>query len=112
MSFRDIGLDLLGGGMQGAGAGAAASDGNPYVTGAFAVGGALQRVMAGFRDKPAERMNLRLGSQEIAMNDLQIEAQRRINDEDRKRKLKMRKVQDVISRIFGGFGAKPAAEVP
>lgn len=108
MSFGSIGLDFMGGATAGAGAGASVSAGNPYVTAAFAVGGGLQRVLAGQADKPAERMNLRLGKQEIAMNDLDIATKERANRDAQMQKAKMRAVQDVLSKIFSNYGKAAA----
>lgn len=111
MSFGRIGLDFLGGGMEGAGAGAgvaaamktAGMKASPWVPLSMMAGGALQRVMAGFADRPAERMNLRLGNQQIAMNDLEIEARRRMDEEERKAKKKNRAIQDMLSGIFSQY---------
>lgn len=105
MSLSRVGLDFMGGAMEGAGAGApiSASTGNPYAMLFMAGAGALNRVMAGFADQPAERMQMRLGNQQIAMNDLQIEAQRRASEEERKALRKNRMVQDALSSIFSRY---------
>jgi hypothetical protein len=115
MSFGRIGMDFLGGGMEGAGAGAMTAAGLkmagatvapyaiPLVAGMAGVG-ALTRILGGLADKPAERMHMRLGSQQVALNDLEIEARRRAGNEERRALMKNRKLQDVISGIFGSYG--------
>lgn len=107
MSFNRIGLDFLGGGMEGAGAGAkvAAATGSAWAVPLMVAGGALNRVLAGQADAPAEQMQMRLGSQNIQLNDLQIEAQRRAGDEQRKALKKNRMLQDAVSAIFSRYNA-------
>lgn len=114
MSFGRIGMDFLGGGMEGAGAGAMVSVGlkaagiaNPYaipLIAGMAGAGALNRILGGLADKPGERMQMRLGNQQVALNDLEIEARRRAGNEERRALMKNRKLQDVISGIFGAYG--------
>lgn len=113
MSFGRIGLDFLGGAGEGVGQGATISAGlkaagfsNPYAVPLMAgLGGlsAMERILQGLGDKKADRMNIRLGEQEIAMNDQALEAKRRLLEEDRKAKQKNRALQDMLSGIFGRY---------
>ena len=116
MSFESSGLDFLGGGMQGAGMGATIAAG--LKTAGFAAGpyavplmagmagvGALTRVLGGLADDPQEKMQMRLGGQQVQMNDLQIAAQNRAANQERAAIKKNRMLQDALSSIFGRYQA-------
>jgi hypothetical protein len=119
MSFAGFGTDALGGAGEGAAQGAmltaglkAAGFANPYaipLIGGMAALGVSEKIFAGFADKPAERMNARLGSQQIEMNSLAIEETKRKARTEREQKAKMQAFNGIMSKIFagykGGFGA-------
>jgi hypothetical protein len=114
MSYASSGLDFLGGGMEGAGQGAMITAGlhaAGMATGPYAIpliagmagAGALTHFLGGLADKPADEMNMRLGSQQIQMNDLQIAAQKRQSDQERVALRKNRVLQDALSSVFGKY---------
>ena len=123
MSYASSGLDFLGGGMQGAGQGAMVAAGlhaagiaaGPYaipLIAGMAGAGALTNFLGGIADKPADRMQMRLGNKQLEMGDLQIQAQQRQAEEERKALRKNRMLQDALSSVFGKYQALSQGGTP
>lgn len=120
MSFSSMGLDFLGGGMEGAAQGAILAGGlkmagyavSPWAAATMALGfgggRALGNVLAGLSDSPAEKMQMRLGSQQIEMNDLNLEAEKAKQRETRKQMRQRQFIGARMGQIFKAYQAQGA----
>jgi hypothetical protein len=115
MSFSQSGLDILGGGMEGGSAGVGlmaalktagitgAAAYAPWLVGGMAGANVLGKFMGRAADAPAERMQFRLGDQQLELNSLDIEAKKRMAAEERATLRKRKAMQSTLSKVFGAY---------
>ena len=116
MSIEDFMGDLSGG-LQGAGMGAGILGGmttakvlgasNPWVAGGLLGGGALLGLASSAFSptKKANRLNDRLGQQEADMNDLNLQAEKTKQMDERKKRMGMQQFSDLFSGYMSAMGA-------
>lgn len=117
MSMEDF-LSSLSGGMQGAGMGASILGGmktagiksNPWVAGGLLAGGAGLGLLNALdpAQRRAGRLNARLGRQEAALNDLNIQSEKTRQEQERKQRASM----DQFGNLFSGYLSAMAKSRP
>lgn len=108
--YMDSVLGVSEGGSQGAqllaGLSAAGISAGPYaplIMGASMATNALGKYLAGRADAPYERMQMRLGNQQLELGSVQIAEERRKQAAERAQERKRRAAQGMLSGIFSKY---------
>lgn len=108
--FLDSIMGVSEGGSQGAqilasmkGAGIETGGYAPWILGGSIATNTLGRFLSTAADRKYEQQNYRLGDQQLQIGALNIEAEKRRAEEERKAERKKKKLQTVMSGIFGEY---------
>ena len=75
----------------------------PWILGGSMATSMLGKFLGSAADRPAERMNMRLGNQQLELNSIQIEQLKREQAEKRAAQRKHKAMSGALSGIFGKY---------